>query len=163
IHAIPVGPTVSLEAAFPGLQVEGHDLTWGRDYRTRLADYGSHMMAIAIIGAQGKGTAGNIRVDDRGGLAEVSKEAYQPAPGAIEAARAIITGLGGKLARTPWERWGAAATVHPVGGCRMGDDPEAPVLAGDLSLRNPSHTIAAVAERAMDVIVGGMSSGDWPA
>jgi cholesterol oxidase len=176
IHAVPVGPTVSLESTFPGMP---HP--WGLDYRKKMADYGAHMLAVAIIGKQGKGTAGNIRVHDDGGLATISKEAYQPPDGSMEVTRSIITKLGGQIARTPWERWGAAATVHPVGGCRMGDDPDAPVLAADLSLRNnpgvhvidgsvlpgspqrnPSHTIAAIAERALDVIVGGVAASDWP-
>jgi len=180
VHAIPVGPTVTLESAFAGQQVNGRDRPWGLAYRQKMADYGRHMLAIGVVGRQGGGTAGNIRVHVEDGNAEVSKVAYQPAPGALEAARSIITALGGEVARTPWERFGAAMTVHPVGGCRMGDAPSDPVSAADLSvrgnpglhvidgsslpgspLRNPSHTIAALAERAMDVITGARGPGDW--
>jgi cholesterol oxidase len=107
-------------------------------------------------------------VRDDGGNAIVGGRAYQPAAGSLDAARSIITALGGQVAVTPWELAGAAFTVHPTGGCAMGDGPDAVVRASDLQVRenpglhvidgsvmpantgvNPSLMITALAERAM--------------
>lgn len=176
VHGIPVGATVMLET-----RPHGVTKAWGAAYKERFRDYGRHMLGVAIIGRQGAGTAGNITVRDEGGVAVTSGDAYAPAPGAIEAARAMITGLGGELADSPWELSKTAFTVHPVSGCRMGDDdlavvsPDRLELAGNPGLhvidgsvlpgsplRNPSHTIAAVAERALDVILGVHPRDRWP-
>lgn len=182
IHAIPVGPTVKLEAAFPDLTVHGQDRTWGLAYKQKFRDYGKKMFGIGIMGKQGGGTVGNISVWDDAGNAKISNTAYQPPPGSLEDARNMITALGGTPVRTLWERSGVAATVHPVGGCRMGDASTFAVQASNLQVRNnpglyvidgsvlpgspfrnPSHTIAAVAERAMDVILGVYPASTWPA
>jgi len=166
VHGMPVGPTVMMD-----IRPAGTRKTWGLAYKERLRDLGRHMLGIAIIGKQGEGTANNIEVRDVGGNADVSGTAYAPPPGSIEAARAIIKGLGGEVTDSPWEIDRTAFTVHPVGGCAMGGA-DAVVSARDLGLqgnpgvyvidgsvlpgsplRNPSHTIAAVAERALDTIV----------
>ncbi|MBE7448131.1 MAG: GMC family oxidoreductase [Kofleriaceae bacterium] len=181
IHAIPVGPTVKLEAAFADLQIHGKDRTWGLAYKQRFRDFGKRLFGIGIMGKQGSGTVGNITVTDEAGNARLSNTAYQPPPGSLEDARAMITALGGTPVRTLWERSGVAATVHPVGGCRMGDVSSFAVQATNLEVRgnpglyvidgsvlpgspfrNPSHTIAAVAERAMDVILGVHAPTTWP-
>jgi choline dehydrogenase-like flavoprotein len=139
------------------------------------------MLSIAVIGKQGAGTERTISVRDDDGNAAISTRAYAPAPGALEAARSIITALGGQPATTLWEHTSTAVTVHPTGGCAMGDDESAVVRAGDLQLqgnpglhvidgsvlpanplRNPAHTIAAVAERALDVILGVHRAERWP-
>ncbi len=179
VHGIPVGATVMLET-----RPKGVSKPWGAAYKERFRDYGRHMLGVAIIGRQGNGTAGNITVRDQGGVAITSGDAYHPAPGSIEAARSLITGLGGELADSPWELSKTAFTVHPVGGCAMGDDTDADAIvsAADLgvrenpglhvidgsvlpgtALRNPSHTISAVAERAMDVILSVHPRDRWPA
>ncbi|HUQ03415.1 MAG TPA: GMC family oxidoreductase [Kofleriaceae bacterium] len=178
VHGIPVGATVMLETRPHGVKK-----AWGMEYKERFRDYGRHMLAFGIIGRSGPGTANNISVKDQGGLAMTSGTAYTPPPGSLEAARAIITGLGGEVADSPWELTRTAFTVHPVGGCAMGDasNPDAIVSAGDLTvrenpglhvidgsvfpgsaLRNPSHTISAVAERAMDIILGVHPRDRWP-
>jgi choline dehydrogenase-like flavoprotein len=178
VHGIPVGATVMLET-----RPQGVKKAWGMAYKESFRDYGRHMLGIAIIGRSGPGTANNIFVRDKGGLAVTSVNAYTPPPGSFEAARAMITGLGGEIASSPWELTRTAFTVHPVGGCAMGDAsaPDAVVSAGDLAvrenpglhvidgsvlpgspLRNPSHTISAVAERAMDVILGVHPRDRWP-
>jgi choline dehydrogenase-like flavoprotein len=139
------------------------------------------MLAIGVVGKQGAGTERTMSVRDDRGNAAISDRAYTPAPGALEAARSIITALGGEVAVTPWELVGAAFTVHPTGGCAMGDGPDHVVRASDLQvgenpglhvidgsvlpgnpLRNPSNTIAAVAERALDVILGVHRPDAWP-
>ncbi len=165
IHAIPVAAAVTL-----GAQPAGVTKNWGSAYKASFRDYGRHLLAIAIVGKQH--TERTITVVDDEGNAKIGGAAYQPAPGALEAARSIITALGGQLIRTPWETEGRAFTVHPTGGCAMGEGADAVVRARDLQvqnnpglyvidgsvlprnpLRNPSHTIAAVAERALDVIL----------
>ncbi len=163
VHGIPVGATVMLET-----RPKGISKPWGLAYKQRFADYGRHMLAIGVIGKTGGRTANNITVHDKGGLAIISNHAYQPPAGALEAARAIITGLGGEVAASPWELSGTAFTVHPVGGCAIGavtsadtlevrENPGVHVIDGSAlpgsPFRNPSHTIAAVAERAMDAIL----------
>ncbi|MEO8701237.1 MAG: GMC family oxidoreductase N-terminal domain-containing protein [Kofleriaceae bacterium] len=162
IHGVPVGAAVTLDARLPGITKD-----WGRAYKQSFRDYGRHMLGIAVVGAQG--TERTITVRDDDGNAVVGGKAYRPAPGALEAARSVITALGGQIAETPWERSGLAFTVHPTGGCAMGeivrphdlqviDNPGLHVIDGSVlpanPLRNPSHTIAAVAERALDVILG---------
>ena len=163
IHGVPVGAAVTLGARMPGLS-KG----WGRAYKQSFHDYGRHMLGIAIVGKQAPGTERSIEVRDDAGNAVVGGRAYGPAPGAIEAARAIITSLGGQVANTPWELDHTAFTVHPTGGCAMGEitrpsdlqvfeNPGLHVIDGSVlpgnPLRNPSHTIAAVAERALDTIL----------
>ena len=76
----------------------------------------------------------------------------------------------------PWERSGTAATVHPTGGCPMAsvvrptdmqvyNNPGLYVIDGSVLpgtvMRNPSNTIAAVAEKAMDVILGVPGAPSW--
>jgi cholesterol oxidase len=176
LHGLPVGAAVTL-----GTRPAGVAKSWGSAYSRRFHDYGAHMLGIAVIGKQGPGTERTLSVGDDGGNATISTRAYAPAPGALEAARAIITALGGEPASTLWEQSRTAVTVHPTGGCAMGDDASAVVRAGDLQvqdnpglhvidgsvlpanpLRNPAHTIAAVAERALDVILGVHRSDRWP-
>lgn len=177
IHGVPVGAAVTLGARLPTI-----GKSWGRAYKESFHDYGRHMLAIGVVGKQGAGTERTMAVRDDGGNAAISNHAYTPAPGALEAARSIITALGGQVALTPWELSGAAFTVHPTGGCAMGESPDDVVRASDLGvrenpglhvidgsvlpgnpMRNPSHTIAAVAERALDVILGVHRPDAWPA
>jgi cholesterol oxidase len=175
LHGFPTGAAVTLGTQLPGIAKP-----WGRAYKHSLADYGQHMLAIAIVGKQGPGTERNISVRDDHGNALVSTTAYAPPTGSIDAARSIIHALGGQIADTPWELSRSAITVHPTGGCAMGDAKDDVVRARDLQLqdnpglyvidgsvlpgnplRNPSHTIAAVAERALDVILGGQNPAQW--
>jgi cholesterol oxidase len=176
LHGVPVGAAVTLGARLPSV-----GKAWGRAYKESFHAYGRHMLAIGVVGKQGAGTERTMSVRDDDGNAAIGDRAYAPAPGALEAARSIITALGGEVAVTPWELSGAAFTVHPTGGCAMGDSPDDVVRASDLQvrenpglhvidgsvlpgnpLRNPSHTIAAVAERALDVILGAQRPGAWP-
>lgn len=182
IHAIPVGPAVKLECTFPDVTIYGQEKNWGLGYKQKFKDYGKKLFGIGIMGKQAGGTTGNISAWDNEGNAEISNTPYQPPTGSIQEARAMITALGGTPVSTLWERSGVAATVHPVGGCRMGDTTAFAVQADTLQVRNnpglyvidgsvlpgspfrnPSHTIAAVAERALDVILGVYPAGTWPA
>jgi choline dehydrogenase-like flavoprotein len=165
LHSIPVAAAVTLGARAPNLTKD-----WGAAYKTSFRDLGRQLLAIAIVGTQR--TERTIAVTDDRGNAKVTGTAYHPAPGSIEAARSIIEALGGEPARTPWETGKQAFTVHPTGGCAMGEGPDAVVRARDLQvqhnpglyvidgsvlpgnpMRNPSHTIAAVAERALEAIL----------
>jgi cholesterol oxidase len=176
IHGIPVGTAVTLDARLPGIKKN-----WGRAYKQSFLGYGEHMLGIAVVGKQAPGTERTMTVRDEKGNAEIGGAPYAPPPGALEAARSIITAQGGQLARTPWELSGSGFTVHPTGGCAMGDTADDVVQAANLEvrgnpglyvidgsvlpanpLRNPSHTIAAVAERALDVILGVHPSIVWP-
>jgi cholesterol oxidase len=167
VHGVPVGAAVTLGARMPGVTKD-----WGRDYQLSFRDYGQHMLGMGIVGKQGAGTERNISVRDDHGNALVSTEAYAPPAGSIEAARSIITALGGQVADTPWELSRTSFSVHPTGGCAMGDTDDDVTRATDLQvrdnpglhvidgsvlpgnpMRNPSHTIAAVAERALDAML----------
>ncbi|MGZ3422466.1 MAG: GMC family oxidoreductase N-terminal domain-containing protein [Polyangiales bacterium] len=171
LHAIPVGPTVKLESSF---YLNGKDRTWGLEYKQRMRDYAQHLLLIGIMGKSPSGA--NISVTDNSGNAKVSTNAFSPPTGSLEAARSIITSLGGQVGKGPWERSGTAATVHPVGGCKMGgvvrptdmqvyNNPGLYVIDGSVlpgsPFRNPSNTIAAVAEKAMDVILGVPGAPTW--
>ena len=168
IHGIPVGTAVTLDARLPGITKN-----WGRAYKTSFHGYGEHMLGIAIVGKQAAGTERTITVTDDNGNAVVDGKPYAPPPGSLATARSIITSLGGELAQTPFELSGSVFTVHPTGGCAMGDAPDAITRPSDLQvagnpglhvidgavlpgnpMRNPSHTIAAVAERALDTLLG---------
>ncbi len=176
VHGLPVAAAVTLGARMPGITK-----AWGRAYKESLRGYGRHMLGIAIVGKQAPGTEGSITVRDDAGNAAVAGRPYAPPPGSLEAARSIIRALDGEVAQTAWELEGRAFTVHPTGGCAMGEAVEDVVRARDLQLhanpgvhvidgsvlpgnplRNPSHTIAAVAERALDVILGVHPWTDWP-
>jgi cholesterol oxidase len=172
IHGIPVGAAVTMGAR-PATVAK----PWGRAFQARYHDAEQHLLGIAIVGKQAAGTERSFSVRDDAGNALVAGKPYGPAPGALEAARAIIAGLGGQPVSTPWEQSGTAFTVHPTGGCAMGevvrphdlqllDHPGLHVIDGSVlpgnPMRNPSHTIAAVAERALDVILGVRAAGDWP-
>ncbi|HEU0029054.1 MAG TPA: GMC family oxidoreductase [Kofleriaceae bacterium] len=175
MHGIPVGAAVTLGARAPGVTKD-----WGRAYKQSFRDYGRHMLGIAIVGKQPPGSERTITVRDEAGNAVVSGRAYAPPTGALDAARSILRALGGEAAQTPWELDGSAFTVHPTGGCAMGADPDDVVRPSDLGvphnpglyvidgsvlpgnpMRNPSHTIAAIAERALDVILGVRRADDW--
>lgn len=171
LHAIPVGPAVKLEAAFT---INGEDRTWGLAYKQRYRDFGAHLLLVAIMGKSPSGA--NISVSSENGNVKLSGTAYQPPTGSIAAAYSIITALGGQLAKGPWERSGIAATVHPVGGCSMGsivrptdlqvyNNPGLHVIDGSVLpggvFRNPANTIAAIAEKAMDVILQAPGAPTW--
>jgi len=89
------------------------------------------------------------------------------------ACRELVTALGGRLALAPnWRFFGQPNSVHNLGGCRMGEgeadgvvDPEGRVfgypglhvldgaiIPGAVGA-NPSHTIAAVAERCVEAAI----------
>ena len=161
IFGLPAGAAVTLD-------VRTQPKAWGHAYQDELRKWGAHLLGIAIVGAQAPGTARSFSVRDDAGNAVLGGRAYGPAPGALEAARSVITALGGELATTPWERAKTSITVHPTGGCAMGqvvratdlqveNNPNLYVIDGSVlpgnPLRNPSHTIAAIAERALDVIL----------
>jgi cholesterol oxidase len=107
----------------------------------------------------------HVRWDTPGNLALYAAE--------TAACRELVTALGGRLALAPnWRFLGQPNAVHNLGGCCMGEaegdgvvDPEGrvfgypglhvldggiiPVAVG----ANPSHTIAAVAERCVEVAI----------
>jgi cholesterol oxidase len=171
LHAIPVGPGVKLEAAFT---IGGKDRTWGLEYKQLYRSYGAHLLLVGIMGKSPSGA--NMSVANDNGNVKLSGTAYQPPTSSMEAARSIITALGGQLAKGPWERNSQAATVHPVGGCKMGsvvqstnlqvyNNPGLYVIDGSVMpvgvFRNPANTIAAIAEKAMDVILHAPGAPTW--
>jgi cholesterol oxidase len=96
----------------------------------------------------------------------------------------VAEALGGKLALNPlWERLNQPVSVHSLGGCVMADDPTRGVTDGYGQVHsypglyvldggilpaaigvNPSHTIAAVAERNIEAVIRRTTGkGDWRA
>jgi len=163
IHSIPAGVGVKFPASVPSI---GNAL-WGMAFKQKMKNFENHMLGVAIMGKSPSG--GNISVTNDNGVAVISGSAYAPPTGSINAAKSIITALGGEVATTPYEREGTIATVHPTGGCGMGyivntstlevyNNPGLHVIDGSVfpssSWRNPSHTIAAVAEKALVNLLG---------
>jgi len=176
IHSIPVGVGVKYPAGFAS--ADGGNV-WGLNFKQKVRGFENRMLGIAIIGKSPSGA--NISVTNDNGIAVVSGGAYAlPAasasgaaygPAAVDAAKAIITSLGGEVAQTPLDREAMIATVHPSGGNCMGQvvDPNngmcvygnaangtnAGVFVLDGSIlpsstwRNPTHTIMAVVEKAL--------------
>ncbi len=178
MHGIPAGPTVKFPSTFASI---GNKM-WGLEYKRKFRDYGARMLGLAVIGKSPSG--GNISVSSPGDsyVVQVSNTPFLPPVGALESARAIITALGGEIAKTPWDLRGASATVHPTGGCKMGasstdgsvvskrnlqvwGNPNLYVMDGSVipssTFRNPSNTILAIAEKAMDVILGVPGAPTW--
>jgi cholesterol oxidase len=164
IHSIPAGIGVKFPASFPSAD---NNKQFGMAFKQKTRNFARRMLAIAIMGKSPSG--GNITVSNDKGVAVASTAAYALPTGSVEKARAIITALGGEVAHTPYEREGMIATVHPTGGCAMGsvvstydlqvhNNPGLYVIDGSVlpssTWRNPSHTIAAVAERALDNLLG---------
>jgi cholesterol oxidase len=163
IHSIPAGVGVKFPASFPSVG----NKTYGLAFKQKTRNFTKKMLGIAIMGKSPSG--GNITVNNDNGVAVVSSGAYSLPTGSENAAKSIITSLGGEVAQTPWERNGMIATVHPTGGCAMGKvvssynlevNGNAGLYVIDGSVlpsstwRNPSHTIAAVAEKGLDNILG---------
>ena len=163
MHSIPAGVGVKFPASFPSL---GNKL-WGLQFKQKVRNFEKNLLGIGIMGRSPSG--GNISVNNDNGVAVISSAAYQPPTGSIAAATSIINALGGEVATTPWEREGMIATVHPTGGCMMGqvvntstlevyNNPGLYVIDGSVlpasTWRNPSHTISAVAEKALDTLLG---------
>ncbi len=163
MHSIPAGVGVKFPASFASL---GNKL-WGLQFKQKVRNFEKNLLGIGIMGKSPSG--GNITVNDSSGVAVVGGGAYQPPTGSINAAKSIITALGGEVANTPWEREGMIATVHPTGGCAMGqvvntstlevyNNAGLYVIDGSVlptsTWRNPSHTISAVAEKALDTLLG---------
>lgn len=98
-------------------------------------------------------------------------------------ARDIVEKMGGTPANQPfWELFKQPVSVHNLGGCCMGDDPSTGVVDGNgevfghpnlfvldgASLPaatgvNPSHTIAAVAERNVEAFIRRRTASPWVA
>jgi cholesterol oxidase len=117
--------------------------------------------------ALGGGSRDRLRVDwkQRGSRAYFSR--------AEATAKEVADGLGGKFQKNPLSYFNRTITVHPLGGCPMGNhrkegvvDPwgevfdypglyvaDGSVMPGPIGV-NPALTIAAVADRFAEGIIG---------
>jgi cholesterol oxidase len=190
VHAFPVAPGVKYQASFPSVTGGPFgERLYGLGYKQKWRTFGTNMLGLGVIGKSGGNTANNMSIRDgsgsNAGNAVLSTTAYAPPDNGLADARSIITALGGELANTPWERYNANSpqqigTVHPTGGCRMGSSSDSVVDKNRLEVynntslhvidgsvfpascwRNPSHTIAAIAEHAMDMILGVVGAPAW--
>ncbi|MDP2684576.1 MAG: GMC family oxidoreductase N-terminal domain-containing protein [bacterium] len=175
LHGIPAGPTVKFRSSFfmddPYRDHGNH--AWGLAYKQKFAEWSKALLAMVLVGKSPSGA--NISVKNNGGVTELSNEAYLPHPESYDKARQIITALDGELAKTPWERDGQAVTAHPTGGCHMGTvvDPHNLEVYNNHNLHvmdssviphtfaNPVHTILAVAQKGMDVILNENDPPKW--
>ena len=175
LWGIPAGPSVKFNSSFyvsdPNRGAGTH--TWGIGYKQRLKDYPSKMLAMVLVGKSPSG--GNMSVTDNNGLVQLSNTAYQPHAWSYQKAREVVTALGGQLGNTPWEKDGQSVTAHPTGGNAMGTvvQPTNLQVYGNAGVHvidasvvphtfvNPVHTIMAVAEKAMDVILGVPGAPTW--
>ncbi len=171
LHGIPAGASVKYEAA---MHLDGEWRTWGLAYKQKWKDYGQHMLGMAAIGKSPSGAV--TSVNSVNGNAKLSGGSFLPPVGSTEAMESIITSLGGDVAKTPWDRFGMSFSAHPVGGCAMEhvvdswnmqvmNNPDLYVIDGSVlpgsPFRNPSNTIAAIAEKAMDVILEVPGAPAW--
>ena len=128
---------------------------------------------VAMLLAMGRDRRyGELTLDARGELdAHLGGEPGEPVYSTQEALmRDVARTLGGELRTYPDWAWnGRPVTVHPQGGCAMADDPDLGVTDGEGRVHghgglfvfdagafptsigvNPSHTIAAMAERNVE-------------
>ncbi len=146
----------------------------GLEYKRRLPSLVHNHLPLGVLGLDD--SEGSVRLG-AGGISYVTYRPNQRTRAmwnrSIRAAREIAEdGLGGRLLSTPLESRSPIGTVHPLGTCRMADDPSRGVvqpwgevhghpglycldgsaLPASLGV-NTSLTVAAVVERACEQIL----------
>jgi cholesterol oxidase len=156
-------------------RIRGHRDTTASDVVVRLLGDAHASAAMMPVLAMGRDIPnGHYRVDgDQLELdlsLEPSSDYYKALNDSVEE---LARALGGRLWRGPLGRHHRGASAHPVGGCAMSDDPrrgvvdprgrvygqpglwvaDGSVMPGPVG-ENPSFTIAAVADRFADAMLG---------
>lgn len=179
-------PSTLLRAADPSARGRGSakaragERDFGLDYKKRLARFGSKMLTMGCLALDA--CEGEIRLGDadapevRWPTTHERTEARWTA--AVSAMARIYEALGGEMYLDTYRRDGSVNTAHPLGGCRMTDDPEKDGVVGPLGEAlmnpnlfvvdgasipsalgvNPSLTIAAVAELVADRLIRGVGT-----
>ena len=141
---------------------------WGTHYRDLLKQFGSRMLTmgcLALDECEGEIVAdGDAPAEVRWPVTHPSTEARWSE--AFTQMRRIYEALGGEIFADTYRTFGTVNTSHPLGGCRMSDDPDdgvvdpfgevrdnpslfvldAAIIPAALGV-NPSLTITALAER----------------
>ncbi len=148
---------------------------WGFDFKRQLTEFGARsltMGCLALDACEGEIGLSGDRVQVRWRETSARTEARWSA--AVDAMRRIYEALGGELFLDNYRKDGTVNTSHPLGGCRMADEPtegivdangesftnrnlfvmDGAVIPSALGV-NPSLTIAAVAERMADQLIRG--------
>ncbi|GAA3292268.1 GMC family oxidoreductase [Dactylosporangium vinaceum] len=135
-------------------------------------DASDHTVVLLSMGRD----HGEGRLSLRGGHLHVDWDTTGDRPlyaAESDAAADIVRSLGGRLALPPtWRYLGRPVSVHSLGGCRMGTGPHDGVVNVDGEVfghpglyvldgailpaatgTNPSHTITAVAERCLEILI----------
>lgn len=149
---------------------------WGPEYKARLARFGSRMLSMGCLALDA--SEGEVRLGTNGAL-QVRWQQTDPATEdrwdlAVDTMRRIYEALGGEMYLDNYRKDGTVNTSHPLGGCRMADDPtegvvdpfgesfananlfvvDGGIIPSSLAA-NPSLTIAAVAESIADALIMG--------
>jgi choline dehydrogenase-like flavoprotein len=171
-----------LRAQDPGARGRGStgvaagERDWGLAYKQRIARFGRRMLTMGCLCLDDG--EGEIRLDAnrrptvRWAATSAQTEARWSA--AVDAMAKIYAALGGEMYLDAYRKDGTVHTSHPLGGCRMANDPAHGVVDafgevfGQRNLfvvdgaiipsalgANPSLTIAAVAEMIADRLVRG--------
>jgi cholesterol oxidase len=148
---------------------------YGDAYKDRLLSFGSRMLTmgcLALDDGEGQVVVGKRGTEVR--WRETSASTHARWSSAFDAMRRIYDSLGGEVFLDAYRKDGTVSTAHPLGGCRMSADARSGVVSelgevfGEPNLFvidsaiipsalgvNPSLTIAAVAERICDALIGG--------
>jgi cholesterol oxidase len=172
-HLLPLLSPARL-ARLVGRELEGRLAHHAESFTSLLEEEGDASAVLLVMGRDSaNGTIElarprhrlHVRWDVKSNLALYAAE--------TAACDEFVTALGGKLALAPnWRFFGQPSAVHNLGGCRMADRAEDGVVDPDGRIfgypglhvldgaiipvavgANPSHTIAAVAERCVEAAI----------
>ncbi|MFN7974438.1 MAG: GMC family oxidoreductase [Acidobacteriota bacterium] len=166
LHYLPLASAVSFPTAAESASGPG-PVYWGAENKALLRHYGRNVLSVGMMGIDRNEGRVTLDVDGDARLHwAMTPHTQRVYDAAREAWREIVRALGGQVLKDQFSEEGGVATVHPLATCRMADRKEAGVVDPDGQVWghpnlyvidgsivptsvavNPSHTIAAIAER----------------
>jgi choline dehydrogenase-like flavoprotein len=164
MHVPPIGPAVKYKGTFES--IEKPPQFWGKEYKQTLKNYGKRLLMLAVISMD----QGNISIelDSKGNVAIWKSSSYTIST-VYEKLKDAFRTMEADVGVTDYDLTGRLYTAHPIGGCKMGSvvDPKTLEVYNNPGLHvidasvlpsatvvGPALTVAAVAEKAMDAILG---------
>lgn len=173
----PKYPTASGRASTPiAERANGKPVRdWGPEYKSLLRQFGARVLTmgcLALDECEGEIDADDDRITVK--WRETSRATEDRWKVASEKMQSIYAALGGEMFLDTYRRDGTVNSSHPLGGCRMAEDPtegivdptgesfsnpnlfvlDGAIIPSALGV-NPSMTIAALAENAVGRLVRG--------